>query len=426
MKLRPIVLILFVLSVACKSQKKNTNEQQVLEQAWNTFYQTISEIEDKYLATKVYEMDSVHKAGAYELLQTQIAAQLSGAVSGGDGSYPHFRNLLDPGKRIGIDNPDTYYRAANISNFDGKTVYRIYGNRGNTADFLLEIFFPENPKGAISVMDDEEITFDENGNFEVYISANKTGENWIEFPKSDKVYMIISRHSHANWEKELSGNIYIERLGTEGKPSKNSSPTVLAKRITAAANILKYQGEFWPSFQRKIKLIGKNKAIAFKPTGEIGILTQYNSVGSFELENNDALVIKIPEIDAEYCGFQLTDFWAASPDWPNRQCSLSWGRNGKAQAYKSKDGYYYFVISKEDPQIQNWLDPCGMTAGVFVIRLQSVKQKDVKKIKPETTLVKLSELDTVLPRDIPSFNAEQRKKQISIRQEHVKRRYQTW
>ncbi len=57
---------------------------------------------------------------------------MSGAIAGGDGSYPHFRNLLDPGKRVGIDNPDTYYRAVNVSNKDGKNVYIVTGNRGTT------------------------------------------------------------------------------------------------------------------------------------------------------------------------------------------------------------------------------------------------------------------------------------------------------
>ena len=138
-----------------------------------------------------------------------------------------------------------------------------------------------------------------------------------------------------------------------------------------ATKVLLKQGKFWPSFAKKLQLLGHNNFSKFKPTGKLGIISQYFGIGYFSLEDDEALVFKLPEVNAGYCGSHISNFWASAPDWPNRQVSLSWCRNGKGQAYKANDGWYYMVVSKQDPGIQNWLDTAGLTQGLVVLRIQS-------------------------------------------------------
>ena len=425
-------LFLVGLVTACANTADTPSQselvaQQELEQAWAEFYRTLGDVEQQFRDSSIYQRDPQHRIDAYELLSAITNAAMSGSISGGDGSYPHFRNLLDPGKRIGIDNPDTFYRAANVSNKNGDNVYIITGNRGTSADFLLELFEAANPQGAVSVLDDNHIVFDENGNFSVTLSKDKVSGNWMELPQQLQDLIIISRHTHANWNTESAGNITIKRVGTEGVTSSPYSAVGLTERIKNATSMVKRQGTFWPDFADKISWLPDNTLISFRPTGEIGILGQYNSVGHYDIKADEALIIKLPEIESDYNGFHVMNYWAASPDWVNKQSSVSWGLNGKAQAYKSADGFYYIVASPKDPGIQDWLDTSSTPTGVLMLRIQSgVDDKVITSTTPETKLVKLSELRQHLPADIPMFDAAQRKQQLISRQQHAAKRYQTW
>lgn len=425
-------LFLVGLVTACANTADTPSQselvaQQELEQAWAEFYRTLGDVEQQFRDSSIYQRDPQHRIDAYELLSAITNAAMSGSISGGDGSYPHFRNLLDPGKRIGIDNPDTFYRAANVSNKNGDNVYIITGNRGTSADFLLELFEAANPQGAVSVLDDNHMVFDENGNFSVTLSKDKVSGNWMELPQQLQDLIIISRHTHANWNTESAGNITIKRVGTEGVTSSPYSAAGLTERIKNATSMVKRQGTFWPDFADKISWLPDNTLISFRPTGEIGILGQYNSVGHYDIKADEALIIKLPEIESDYNGFHVMNYWAASPDWVNKQSSVSWGLNGKAQAYKSADGFYYIVASPKDPGIQDWLDTSSTPTGVLMLRIQSgVDDKVITSTTPETKLVKLSELRQHLPADIPMFDAAQRKQQLISRQQHAAKRYQTW
>jgi len=425
-------LLLAGLLTACANTADTPSQdeviaQQELEQAWTEFYSTLQDVEQQFRDSSIYQRDPQHRIEAYELLAAITNAAMSGAIAGGDGSYPHFRNLLDPGKRVGIDNPDTYYRAANVSNKDGENVYIVTGNRGTTADFLLELFEAANPQGAVSVLDDNNMTFDADGNFTVTLSKNQVPGNWMELPQQQQDLIVIARYTHANWNTESAGNITIKRVGSEGVASKPYSAAGLTERIKNATSMAKRQGTFWPDFADKISWLSDNTLISFRPTGEIGILGQYNSVGHYDLKEDEALIVKLPEIESDYNGLHTMNYWAASPDWVNKQTSVSWGLNGKAQAYKSEDGYYYIVASPQDPGIQDWIDTSSTPTGVLMLRIQSgVDEEFITSTTPETTLVKLSELRQHLPADIPVFTAEQRKQQIMQRQQHAAKRYQTW
>ena len=150
---------------------------------------------------------------------------------------------------------------------------------------------------------------------------------------------MIARYTHSNWATEAAGNITIKRVGSEGVASKPYSAAGLTERIKNATSMAKRQGTFWPDFADKISWLPDNTLISFRPTGEIGILGQYNSVGHYDLKEDEALIIKLPELESDYNGLHTMNYWAASPDWVNKQTSVSWGPNGKAQAYKSADGY---------------------------------------------------------------------------------------
>ena len=422
-----VVGFLATITITCTSSKSTTSSgsENELEIAWNKYYATIDLVKQDFIKSKIYQLDEIHETGAYELLTMLISANMGFILCNPE--YSYFRHMESPSIRIGIDNPDNFYRTASVWNPDGKHVYLVRGNRGTTADFLMETFYGPDPNGAVAVLEDEEMILDENGDFLVYLSAEREEhmKNWMKLEQDNRILSLIVRSNYAEWEKEKHGDVYIELIGKTGVKSEGTSIPGLISRINHVQKVMERQGKFWPDFAWKMTLLKKNNLQKFKYTGAIGILSQKSSYGYWELEDDEALIVKLTEVDAGYCGFQTLNFWGSSPDWRNKFTSLSWGRNGKSQAFKSADGFYYVVISKHDPGIQNWIETSGMKKGVMTLRVQSLKNLSFD-FKPVTEVVKLANLKIKLPNDIPFFSPDQRKKQLELRQQHALDRYTYW
>lgn len=396
-----------------------------LQDAWAQYYAAIDEVRTNFEASPAFNLDNAHRAGAYQLLQAIVAGNMNGVIGGGDGSHPHIRLVLSPSIKLGVDNPDTFYRGASVSNPDGESVYRIWGNRGTASDWLLELFYGPDPNGAIAVFEDEDLVTDADGNFELFLSAKRMGENWMQLAEDDRIILLMIRDSFTNWETERASTVQIERLGDAGVPSADLTEASFVQQVRDATQILLRQGQFWPKFSEKVRLVGANNFAPWRGSGTLGILSQYFVPGFFSVKENEALIVTMPDVEAGYCGLQLTNFWAASPDWVNRQTSLSWCNSG-AQAHRSANGDYVFIVSPRDPGVQNWIDPAGNSQGVLYFRIQSPQLALEDVPKPTTRLVKLDELADHIPADMPRFDAAARAEQLRARQTHAQQRYQTW
>ena len=90
-----------------------------------------------------------------------------------------------------------------------------------------------------------------------------------------------------------------------------------------------------PSGRRAWRLSPRNGLSAVRPDGEEG---QYVAVGSWELDNDQALLISTARSTATYHGVALGNLWTASLDYETRTGSLSLD-----QADCSADGRCYLV-----------------------------------------------------------------------------------
>lgn len=404
-----------------------TSDTEDLQTAWAEYYAAVDEVRTNFEASPSFAIDEAHRAGTYQVLQAIMAGNLNGLMGGGDGNYPHIRLVLSPSMKLGVDNPDTFYRGATVSNADGQNVYRVWGNRGTASDFLFELFYGPDPRGAISVFEDEDLILDADGNFEIFLSATRPegAENWMELKQDDRNLLLLIRDSFTNWETETAATLSIERLGEAGVASPDLTEAALVQQIKDATQVLLRQGQFWPEFSSNLRVMGENNFMPFRVSGNLGIISQYFAPGFYSVGVDEALVVTIPDVEAGYCGLQLANFWAASPDWVNRHTSLSWCNEG-AQAHRSADGSYVFVVSPGDPGVQNWIDTAGNTQGLLYARIQSPGLALEEAPRPQTKLVKLAELAEHLPADMPRFDAGARAEQLRKRQDHARRRYQTW
>jgi hypothetical protein len=433
-----------------------------MNKAFADYMKSVKNMQKEFLSAVTFGLDDAHAVGAYDLigsfLNSTNRSQLTASGSGRRG-YPRFAGFDDPDTRIGVDNPDTQYMGTVISNVGCEGVWRIWGNRTNTVDFILTTFDTASGTGGGPTLEDEDMVINPDGSFEVYAACEDPGmgPNWLELFDSEQI-QIARRQSACNWAEEAPGEIHIERVGSRGVPSGPLDPAIMTEQILDGKAILDVQGPFWPAFVDSIRNnIPVNTATPWRPTGGLGITTQLNMLMWFDLEDDEAMVIRFPDEDvAAYYGLQLSNFWGSSADWANRNVSQSWGLDGTCQSEKgafetphpaqqlitSKGGpdcgvqtSYYMVVSKQDPGVQNWIDTAELSQGLLAARLQSVPASDFPNVVGFSCMLPVAfppmPVDQVAP-FLQSFGAaspfvpSDRTEQLEVRQDYARDKYIFW
>jgi hypothetical protein len=429
-----------------------------MNKAFRDYMKSVDNMQKEFISAVTFGLDDAHAVGAYDLISSFLnstnRSQLTASGSGRRG-YPRFAGFDDPDTRIGVDNPDTQYMGTVISNVGCEGVWRIWGNRTNTVDFILTTFDTASGTGGGPTLEDEDMVINPDGSFEVYAACEDPGMG----PLFDSEQIQIARRQSAcNWAEEAPGEIHIERVGSRGVPSGPLDPAIMTEQILDGKAILDVQGPFWPAFVDSIRNnIPVNTATPWRPTGGLGITTQLNMLMWFDLEDDEAMVIRFPDEDvAAYYGLQLSNFWGSSADWANRNVSQSWGLDGTCQSEKgafetphpaqqlitSKGGpdcgvqtSYYMVVSKQDPGVQNWIDTAELSQGLLAARLQSVPASDFPNVVGFSCMLPVAfppmPVDQVAP-FLQSFGAaspfvpSDRTEQLEVRQDYARDKYIFW
>ena len=181
--------------------------------------------------------------------------------------------------------------------------------------------------------------------------------------------------------------------------------------------------------------MGKRRLFPNPPTSSLPIATggsqtlatQFQSVGNFQLADDQAIVITVNPGRAGYFVVPVTNDWAITGDYWNQQTSLN---NGQATA--NADGSYTIVISPTDPGVENWVSTAGVNQGTIFLRFQALGEattvtdpvtgQTVVTNNPSfiTEVMTLDELHTVMP---PTFTPAQREAQLAKRKAGYDARY---
>jgi hypothetical protein len=441
-----------------------------MNKAFQDYMKSVKNMQKEFLSAETFGLDDAHAVGAYDLITSFLnstnRSQLTASGSGRRG-YPRFAGFDDPDTRIGVDNPDTQYMGTVINNSGCEGVWRIFGNRSNTVDFILTTFDTGSGTGGGPTLEDEDMVnlngdpLGPNEDFEVYASCpdqrDPAWDNWLELFDSEQI-QIARRQTACDWENEAPGEIHIERMGNRGVPSGPLDPAIMTQQILDGKAILDVQGPFWPAFIDSIQAnIPVNTATPWQPTGGLGITTQLNMLMWFELEDDEAMVIRFPDEDvAAYYGLQLSNFWGSSADWANRNVSQNWGLDGSCQSEKAAGptphpaqqlitarggpecGFqtaYYMVVSKQDPGVRNWIDTAELSQGLLAARLQSVPASEFANVVGFSCMLPVAfppmPVNQVAP-FLQSFGAaspfapSDRTEQLEVRQDYARSKYVFW
>lgn len=250
-----------------------------------------------------------------------------------------------------------------------------------------------------------ELRTDADGSFVVTVDNEPANGRTNHLQTNRYANKILLRDTLGDWTRQSPGVLRVERVGGPALPSVSESE--LARRAAAAIPV---DVAYWLKFNSGYiyQLSANRFAKPVARGGGWGFMAQ----GHFELGADEALVVTVDPLGAKYIGFQLGDPWLRSREYRHLNGSLN-----NTQAKPNSDGSFTYVIAARDPGIHNWLDTDGLQQGSMLIRWQALAKKvdNAEGVIKQVQLVKIADLDRLLPKDVARATPAERKAQLSTR-----------
>ena len=135
--------------------------------------------------------DPFQQAEGIRYLSRLTRAGLEAYVEYPDPTFPQLRRMVHETVKMGADNPDNYYLNAQVS---GEYEYKILGKR-NTIDYIG--FFTQNGNygttGGLAPcgkLEDADLVLEEDGSFEIFVTREPRGKNWLKIEKETSLLMV--------------------------------------------------------------------------------------------------------------------------------------------------------------------------------------------------------------------------------------------
>jgi hypothetical protein len=319
---------------------------------------------------------------------------------------PLFVNPTHQFSRQGLDNPDAIYFNAFLR--EG-VEYVVRGRRGTTADLSFQVmggqYSADSAATNLMAFDDRELDVQPDGTFEFTYVAEPGAKT------------MIVREVFNDWDTEERGTLTIERPDTLGRPAAPLTRERLAKKYDVAARSLVGSIQTWFAFPHFFQYQEQVNTLTAPQSTPGGLASQRSSIGHYELDDDQALVITVPRCDdCSYQGIQVGSDWYASTDYETHQTSLT-----KAQAVTDPDGLMRFVVSAQNPGIANWLETTGHRTGALMLRWQRLERDLTADDGPSVEKVPFAGVRELLPHYAP-VSPEEYAARIAARQRSVARR----
>lgn len=359
------------------------------------------------------------RAEGYRYLTRLVNAALTMFVEFSDREYPEFGRLMDTSIKWGLDNVDCLYSKCSLR---GDATYRVRGTGGSARYLGLAAtrgqFGDETPEGkkgpggVFRQISNQELVFEPDGSFELILSPERHEGNWLPIEKG--VDALGVRQFFSDWENERPWYLTIERVGAEGPPPPLTAEQI-EHRLRGAIKFVSPGAQYWDGVARMLWAQPVNQAPMVERGRSLADPDQHYGFGWYRVAPDEALIVEFtPPADALYWSFQVYNWWGESWDYTYRQSSLN-----DHQARLDSDGRCRLVLAHSDPGVPNWIDLADHVEGMLTPRFL----RSASAPQPETRLVKLCDVRSVLPPDTPTVDAHTRAETLRRRRDAVWRRF---
>jgi hypothetical protein len=379
----------FIHKAGLKLRGKNEadihDERIVSGKAWEEFCDNLK-LAGASLAYPGTPRDPFQQAEGLRYLSRLTRGGLEAFLEFGDPAFPVLRRTAHETIKLGADNPDNHYFNAQIS---GKYEYRIYGKR-NSIDYIG--FFTQNgnygstgglaPCGAL---DNGELVLEPDGSFEVILSKERRGKNWLRI--EDSTSMVMVRQTFLDRFREVPAELAIENLNGCKSPEPITPAMVdeglkTASMFVAGASLL--FSKWAKGFQNHTNQLPLFNPEVSNAAGGDPRIIYYHS--HWKLAPDEALVIEVRPPDCDSWNFQLNNYWMESLDYRYFTITVN-----KSSAVYEKDGTVRVIVAHRDPKIPNWINTCGHNEGTMLWRWYRLRPGE-QAVQPHCTLIKTNEL----------------------------------
>ncbi len=250
---------------------------------------------------------------------------------------------------------------------------------------------------------------------------------------------LSGRQLFGDWDNEEAIHFSLEPLEPKWSDAPEYSVDRAVAELRRCGELARNQMLFWNAFwtipmgtygERKGSIPGVafprnafNTINAASGATGGGMSTNLYAGGVFELEPDEALIVEMAvPLMPQYMGFQLGNLWGESLEYGSRISSLN-----LHQLVRSDDGKFRLVVAHKDPGVANWLDTTGQREG-FMAPRWAYSETPSKEVWPTITAkkVRLADVTSELPSDMPAVSPDERLLQIAARQRHVQRRFRAF
>lgn len=380
--------------------------------AWATFCDRMKEL-GRTIVGDGFPEDELDRVEGLRHLSRMVTLGLNLFVEYDDPEFPRFLRHNDDVTQWGGNNPDNTYLYARI---DPESTYRIYGNANGTSGFIVSVRDGFMHQGREEVIDlsSEDIATDDQGSFELIISADERPGNWLRMlPNATQVGV---RLYFDDWDDQTPPVFHIVKVGNEGLSPGRLRPEALSKGLGDAAAWVEDNLVYWNGWLRQRLPFLPVNAISppMKVAGGSNEVITYAG-GRLDLGPDDALVLTIEPLEADYVGLvYYTQTWFETGDLANRPTSLN-----QNQLHVEMDGRIRVVVCRTDPGHINWLDTEDRPTGLLVMR--TLNGKTLPSVSAEVHA--RATLRTELPDDTRWLSDDERRRQVMRRREHIESRF---
>jgi len=289
-----------------------------------------------------------------------------------DPARPFFTPFINQHKKMLGDNPDARYFSAVI---DDRHSYRIRGNLAGATytSFTLELGAGTDGDGIGSTLNDTQFQADENGDYEIILSAREAPGNWM--PMSKGATSLTSRHYYERKRSINNDRLHHIPLDIQNlqsvpprPPPDDASVAAGIRRVTefVRGNVITMNAENSPPWVSRVP----NQFVPPVKDDTHDSITyaardNVYSMAPWVLGPDQALLIRGRFPDCRFSNVVLFNRFLQTLNYEERTISLN-----RAQTVLDEDGSFEMILAHRDPGRPNWLDTEGRPYGIMFWRFQ--------------------------------------------------------